>query len=131
MRKLYSSFDNLLSLLLNIFSKSHKIDLSHVHNLHEITEAVNATIKYVNDYEEKNNKLRDKVKNLEFKIITENHTKDLMLEMSSNYLKLLNLFPDNTKEGFKTEALPTVWSYKEGFNMLMKKSSTVKKLTNE
>ena len=50
--------------------------------------------------------------------------KDLMLEMSSNYLKLLNLFPDNTKQGFKTEALPTVWSDKEGFNMLMKKSST-------
>ena len=63
-----------------LLSKSHKIDLSHAHNLHEITEAVNATIKYVNDYEEKNNKLRDKVKNLEFKIITESHTKDLMLE---------------------------------------------------
>ena len=53
------------SFIFKLLSKSHKIDLSHAHNLHEITEAVNATIKYVNDYEEKNNKLRDKVKNRE------------------------------------------------------------------
>ena len=32
--------------------------------------------------------------------------KKLMLEMSENYIILKEMFPDNTKEGFKTEALP-------------------------
>ena len=48
----------------------------------------------------------------------------LMKEMSENYLTLLEYFPDNTKEGFKTEALPSIWEYKDEFNSLMKKSST-------
>ena len=48
----------------------------------------------------------------------------LMKEMSENYLTLLEYFPDNTKEGFKTEALPTIWENKDEFNSLMKKSST-------
>ena len=48
----------------------------------------------------------------------------LMEEMSENYLILLEYFPDNTKEGFKTEALPTIWENKDEFNSLMKKSST-------
>ena len=48
----------------------------------------------------------------------------LMKEMSENYLTLLEYFPDNTKEGFKTEALPSIWENKEEFNSLMKKSST-------
>ena len=34
--------------------------------------------------------------------------KSLMLEMSDNYKALIELFPDNTKKGFKTEALPTI-----------------------
>ena len=34
----------------------------------------------------------------------------LMKEMSENYLTLLEYFPDNTKEGFKTEALPSILS---------------------
>ena len=48
----------------------------------------------------------------------------LMKEMSENYLILLEYFPDNTKEGFKTEALPSIWENKDEFNSLMKKSST-------
>ncbi len=47
----------------------------------------------------------------------------LMKEMSENYITLLEYFPDNTKEGFKTEALPSIWENKDEFNNLMKKSS--------
>ena len=49
--------------------------------------------------------------------------KELMIEMSKNYEVLLGLFPENSKEGFKTGALPTIWQDKENFNTLMKKSS--------
>ena len=49
--------------------------------------------------------------------------KELMIEMSKNYEVLLGLFPENSKEGFKTDALPTIWQDKENFNTLMKKSS--------
>ncbi|MDC3059093.1 cytochrome c [Candidatus Pelagibacter sp.] len=49
--------------------------------------------------------------------------KTLMLEMSENYKILIRYFPENTKEGFKTEALPTIWENKKEFNDLMKKSS--------
>ena len=48
----------------------------------------------------------------------------LMEEMSENYITLLEYFPDSTKEGFKTEALPSIWENKDEFNDLMKKSST-------
>ena len=48
----------------------------------------------------------------------------LMKEMSENYITLLEYFPDNTEEGFKTEALPSIWENKDEFNTLMKKSST-------
>jgi cytochrome c556 len=47
----------------------------------------------------------------------------LILEMSENYKILLNYFPKNTKEGFKTEALPLIWENKDEFNNLMIKSS--------
>ena len=50
-------------------------------------------------------------------------SKILMIEMSENYKSLLKYFPQNTKEGFKTEALPTIWENKEEFNNLMIKSS--------
>ena len=50
--------------------------------------------------------------------------KKLMLEMSENYKTLIELFPENTKEGFKTEATPLIWEEKDKFNSLMKKSST-------
>ena len=46
-----------------------------------------------------------------------------MLEMSENYKTLVNYFPDNSKEGFKTEALPIIWENKDEFNALMNKSS--------
>ena len=49
--------------------------------------------------------------------------KNLMIEMSDNYKSLLEYFPDNSKEGFKTEALPTIWKNKDEFNNLMTKSS--------
>ena len=49
--------------------------------------------------------------------------KSLMNEMSENYKNLLEYFPENTKEGFKTEALPLIWENKEEFNDLMRKSS--------
>ena len=49
--------------------------------------------------------------------------KTLMLEMSENYKSLIEYFPENTKEGFKTEALPVIWENKKEFNDLMKKSS--------
>jgi cytochrome c556 len=49
--------------------------------------------------------------------------KTLMMEMSENYKTLIEYFPDNTKEGFKTEALPSIWENKKEFNDLMKKSS--------
>ena len=49
--------------------------------------------------------------------------KSLMIEMSENYKSLLEYFPENTKEGFKTEALPTIWENKEEFNNLMTTSS--------
>ena len=50
-------------------------------------------------------------------------TKKLMLEMSENYKSLIEYFPENTKEGFKTEALPIIWEDKENFNNLMSKAS--------
>ena len=49
--------------------------------------------------------------------------KKLMIEMSENYKNLLEFFPENTKKGFKTEALPTIWENKDEFNDLMMKSS--------
>jgi len=49
--------------------------------------------------------------------------KEFMKVVSKNYLDLLNLFPENTKEGHGTEALPSVWENKEEFDALMKKSS--------
>ena len=49
--------------------------------------------------------------------------KKLMTEMSKNYQALLELFPENSKEGFKTGSLPIIWEDKESFNALMKKSS--------
>ena len=49
--------------------------------------------------------------------------KPLMKKISDNYIKLLDYFPVDTKEGFKTEALPTIWENKDEFNALMKKAS--------
>ena len=49
--------------------------------------------------------------------------KELMAQMSKNYQTLLGLFPENSKEGFKTGSLPTIWEDKDNFNALMTKSS--------
>ena len=49
--------------------------------------------------------------------------KPLMKKISDNYIKLLDYFSENTKEGFKTEALPSIWENKDEFNALMKKAS--------
>ena len=49
--------------------------------------------------------------------------KPLMKKMSDNYKKLLDYFPKNSKEGFKTEALPSIWENKDEFNALMQKAS--------
>ena len=49
--------------------------------------------------------------------------KKLMMEMSENYKSLLEYFPENSNEGFKTEALPAIWENKDEFNNLMTKSS--------
>ena len=49
--------------------------------------------------------------------------KPLMKKMSDNYKKLLDYFPEKSKEGFKTEALPSIWENKDEFNALMQKAS--------
>ena len=49
--------------------------------------------------------------------------KPLMKKISDNYKKLLDYFPENTKEGFKTGALPSIWENKDEFNALMQKAS--------
>ena len=49
--------------------------------------------------------------------------KPLMKKISDNYKKLLDYFPENTKEGFKTGALPSIWENKVEFNALMQKAS--------
>jgi len=48
---------------------------------------------------------------------------DLALKMSRNYKSLISYFPDNTKTGYDTGALPSVWKEKELFNELMNKAS--------
>ena len=49
--------------------------------------------------------------------------KPIMKKISDNFKKLLDYFPENTKEGFKTEALPSIWENKDEFNALMQKAS--------
>ena len=49
--------------------------------------------------------------------------KKLIIEMSENYKVLIDLFPEDTQEGFGTEALPIIWEEKETFDSLMKKAS--------
>ena len=52
-----------------------------------------------------------------------NEAKPLMKKISNNYKKLLDYFPENTKEGFKTEALPSIWENSDEFVTLMQKAS--------
>ena len=48
---------------------------------------------------------------------------ELSEKMSANYDKLIDLFPDNSKTGYDTEALPTIWLQKDEFNALMTETS--------
>ena len=48
---------------------------------------------------------------------------ELMNQMSENFETLLDYFPENSKEGFDTEALPAIWENKDEFNALMQKAS--------
>jgi cytochrome c556 len=50
--------------------------------------------------------------------------KILMIEMSDNYKRLIDLFSENSKTGFETEALPSIWENKDEFNLLMTKASS-------
>ncbi len=50
--------------------------------------------------------------------------KKLMIEMSDNYKRLIDLFPENSKVGFKTGALSSIWENKDEFNLLMTKASS-------
>ena len=47
----------------------------------------------------------------------------IIFEMSKNYENLLNYFPENSKEGYGTEALPIIWEEKDVFNALMQKAA--------
>ena len=48
---------------------------------------------------------------------------ELMKEMNENYITLLDLFPENSKEGYGTEALPIIWEEKDAFKALMQKAA--------
>ena len=50
--------------------------------------------------------------------------KGYLKEMSENYKTLLKYFPEDSKAGFKTEALPIIWENKKEFLTLMEKAST-------
>ena len=47
----------------------------------------------------------------------------IIFEMSKNYENLLNYFPENSKEGYGTEALPIIWEEKDAFNALMQRAA--------
>ena len=70
----------------------------------------------------KNYRTAKKVQSLSSNLDFEDATV-LMKEMSENYKVLIDLFPENTQEGFDTEALLTIWDEKDDFNALMQKAS--------
>ena len=70
----------------------------------------------------KNYRTAKKVQSLSSNLDFED-AKGLMNEMSENYKVLSELFPDNTKEGFDTGALPIIWEEKDDFTKLMLKAS--------
>ena len=47
----------------------------------------------------------------------------IILEMSKNYENLSNYFPENSKEGYGTEALPIIWEEKDAFKALMQRAA--------
>ena len=70
----------------------------------------------------KNYRTAKKVQSLSSNLDFED-AKGLMNEMSENYKVLSELFPDNTKEGFDTGALPIIWEENDEFTKLMLKAS--------
>ena len=64
-------------------------------------------------------------KRMSSEIVKGNNEKviDFSEKMAANYDKLLNLFPENSKTGYDTEALPTIWLQKDEFNNLMVSTS--------
>tara|TARA_B100001093_G_C25947868_1_gene643732 strand:+ start:44 stop:496 length:453 start_codon:yes stop_codon:yes gene_type:complete len=50
-------------------------------------------------------------------------TSNLAIKMSENYKKLANYFSEDSKSGFNTEALPSIWERKDEFDTLMKKAA--------
>ena len=64
-------------------------------------------------------------KRMSSEIVKGNNEKviDLSEKMAANYDKLLDLFPENSKTGYDTEALPTIWLQKDEFNNLMVSTS--------
>ena len=64
-------------------------------------------------------------KRMSSEIVKGNNEKviDLSEKMATNYDKLLDLFPENSKTGYDTEALPTIWLQKDEFNNLMVSTS--------
>ena len=70
----------------------------------------------------KNYRTAKKVQSLSSNLDFED-AKGLMNEMSENYKVLSELFPNNTKEGFDTGALLTIWEEKDEFTKLMLKAS--------
>ena len=64
-------------------------------------------------------------KKMSAEIVKGNNDKviELSEKMSANYDKLIDLFPENSKTGYDTEALPTIWLQKDEFNALMIETS--------
>ena len=48
---------------------------------------------------------------------------NLAIKMGENYKNVINYFPENTKSGYETEALPSIWENKNTFNSLMEDAS--------
>ncbi len=62
---------------------------------------------------------------INFNAFSEQSAEDIIKKrkslFSENYKTAL--FPENTKEGFGTQSLPSIWENKDEFNALMQKSS--------
>ena len=48
---------------------------------------------------------------------------NLAIKMGENYKNVINYFPENTKSGYDTEALPSIWENKNTFNEFNEEAS--------